>query len=155
MEGRGGEREGEGRTARLPACLAEGDVFVVAQNEEKAAGQPLPTGSITSRSPTPRGASGRRGRQCALPKQKGTRPPLLNARPYPQPSRQAAWCFRSTVQATLVAQRSKVQGAVLPEDRHPLPAVRRGVMREEKGVRRPRPNARPQPATFTASRLML
>ena len=36
----------------------------------------------------------------------------------------------------------KVLGAVRPEDRHPLPAVRRGVMRKEKGVRRPRLEAR-------------
>jgi len=35
-----------------------------------------------------------------------------------------------------------VLGAVLPEGRHPLPAVRRGVMRKEKGVRRPRFKAR-------------
>jgi len=35
-----------------------------------------------------------------------------------------------------------VQGAVRPEGRHPLPAVRRGVMRKEKGVRRPRLEAR-------------
>ena len=37
----------------------------------------------------------------------------------------------------------KVLGAVRPEDRHPLPAVRRGVMRKEKGGRRPRFEARP------------
>ena len=36
----------------------------------------------------------------------------------------------------------KVQGAVRLEDRHPLPAIRRGVMRKEKGARRPRFKAR-------------
>jgi len=37
----------------------------------------------------------------------------------------------------------KVLGAVRLEDRLPLPAVRRGVMRKEKGGRRPRFEARP------------
>ena len=37
---------------------------------------------------------------------------------------------------------SKVKGAVRLEDRHPPPAVRRGVMRKEKGGRRPRFKAR-------------
>ena len=63
--------------------------------------------------------------------------------------------MKPAVQAMPFAQRSKEQGAVRPEDHHPLPALRCGVMRKEKGVRRPWLEAHPGNAMRVAQRSTL